>query len=289
MAAFLLPALVVYGVFLINPIIQTIYQSFFQWNGIAGSPMAFNGLDNYSAMLKSKEFWNALKNAGIFMLVGFFVQMPVSFLLALFVTSKLKGIRFFKTAFFIPVVLPMTAIGIMWNFILWPTGGLLNSILQVLGMSAESLPSWLGINLAPITIPLVNTWVFVGYNMVIFAAGIVSIPSDIYEAAKIDGATGLKQVLHITIPLLRDTFKIYSVLCITGCLKVFEIVFVMTGGGPNGASDVPATLLYYAAFRHQKPSLAMAISVAVLILALLGSFILNKLLQTDKEYKELRA
>ena len=288
-AAFLLPAVAVYAVFLISPIAQTVYQSFFKWNGIAGSPMVFNGLSNYGAMLRSKDFWNALKNSGIFMLVGFGIQMPIAFLLALFITSKLKGVRFFKTAFFIPVVLPMTAIGIMWNFILWPMGGLLNNILQVFGMSADAMPNWLGIHLAPITIPLVSAWAFVGYNMLIFAAGIVSIPTDIYEAAMIDGATGLKQVLYITIPLLRDSFKIYAVLCVTGCLKVFEIVFVMTGGGPNGASDVPATLLYYAAFRHQKPSLAMAISVAVLILALVSSLLLNKLLQTGKRSKGVRA
>lgn len=286
---FLLPAVAVYAVFLISPIAQTVYQSFFKWNGIAGSPMVFGGLDNYRVMLRNKDFWRALQNAGIFMLVGFCVQMPIAFLLALLITSKLKGVRFFKTAFFIPVVLPMTAIGIMWNFILWPMGGLLNNILQVLGMSANAMPNWLGIHLAPITIPLVNAWAFVGYNMIIFAAGIVGVPAELYEAAMIDGAMGLKQVLHITIPLLRDSFKIYAVLCVTGCLKVFEIVFVMTGGGPNGASDVPATLLYYAAFRHQKPSLAMAISVAVLILALLSSLLLGKLLQTDKEDKEVRA
>ena len=288
--AFLLPALAVYTIFLISPIAQTIYQSFFKWNGIASSPMVFNGLDNYSSLLQNKEFWRALKNAGLFALVGFGIQMPISFLLALFTTSKLKGVRFFKTAFFVPVVLPMTAIAIMWNFIFYPAGGLLNGILEGLGIVASGgqFPDWLGIKLAPIIIPLVNTWVFVGLNMIIFAAGIVSIPSDIYEAAAIDGATGIKQVRHITIPLLKDTFKIYSVLCITGCLKVFEIVFMMTGGGPNGASDVPATLLYYAAFRHQKPSLAMAISVAVLVLALVSSLLLNKLLQTDRQPKEAK-
>lgn len=278
---FLLPAVAVYAVFLVTPILQTVYQSFFRWNGIATSPMVFSGLDNYRALLQNKEFWRALKNAGIFMLVGFAVQMPISFLLALFTTSKLKGMRFFKTAFFVPVILPMTAIGIMWNFILWPTGGLLNSLLQTLGMGGL-IQDWLGARMAPFTIPLVNTWVFVGQNMIIFAAGIVGIPSSISEAALIDGATGLKKLTHITLPLLKDTFKIYAVLCVTGCLKVFEIVYVMTSGGPNGASDVPATLLYYAAFRHQKPSLAMTIGVAILALAFAGSAVLNKLLKTER-------
>lgn len=280
-ALFLLPALLLYTVILINPIIQTVYQSFFSWNGIAQSPMVFNGLNNFSQLLANAAFWRALKNVGIFLLVGFMIQMPISFLLALYTTSKLRFMRFYKTSFFIPVVLPMAAIGIMWNFILWPNNGLLNGLLQALGLGSL-IKDWLGSpSVVPFTIPLVNTWVFVGQNMLIFAAGIVNIPRELHEAAQIDGATGTKRLFRITLPLLKETFKIYAILCITGCLKVFDIIYVMTKGGPNGASDVPATLLYYSAFRYDNYGFANAIGVVILVLGLGGSVLLNKFLKAE--------
>ena len=280
-ALFLLPALAVYTIFLINPVFQTVYQSFFDWNGIAQSPMVFSGLSNYRQILTSAPFARALRNVGIFLLLGFLIQMPISLMLGLFITGKLKFLRFFKVAFFIPVVLPMTAIGIMWSFILMPKVGLLDTLLRTLGLGSL-VQSWLGnMGVVPYTIPAINTWVFVGQNMLIFAAGIVGISGDIYEAAEIDGAVGLRKLILVTVPMLKETFKIYAILCVTGCLKVFDIIYVLTSGGPNGASDVPATLLYYSAFRYQRYGYANAIGVVILVLCLGGSLLLNRLLKVE--------
>ncbi|HEX2926585.1 MAG TPA: sugar ABC transporter permease [Ruminiclostridium sp.] len=282
---FVLPALLLYTVLLINPVVQSVKMSFFSWNGIAQSPQIFVGLDNYKELIHSSEFWRALANVGKFLVVGFVLQMPVAFILSLIITSKIKGIKFFKTIFFIPVILPITAISIMWTFILWPTGGALNSVLQALGMHGL-IKDWLGDpNIVAITIPLINLWIAAGLNMIIFSAGIVNIPEDLYEAAEIDGATGFKKVWNITLPLLKETIKIYAVLCVTGCLKVFDIVYVMTSGGPNGASDVPATLLYYSAFKYQKYGFASSIGTVILVLGLVVSILINKFVSNDEPNK----
>ena len=127
---FIFPAVLLFSVLLIYPILRTTYESFFTWNGIAQSPLEYVGLDNFAAIFTKPVFWNAMKNVGLFVIVGFVLQMPLAFLMALFTTGKYKGIPFFKTAFFMPVILPMTAIGIMWRFILWPDGGMLNALLQ---------------------------------------------------------------------------------------------------------------------------------------------------------------
>lgn len=278
---FVLPAFLLYTILLINPILQAVYQSFFSWDGIAQSSLVFAGLDNYRELMASSEFWRALANVGKFVIVGFLLQMPVSFILSLVITSKIKAVRFFKTAYFLPVIFPMTAIAIMWNFILWPTGGLLDAIMQVFGLGGL-IQDWLGDpNVVSFTVPLVNMWVYAGLNMIIFAAGIVGIPNDIYEAAEIDGASGFSRIWRITVPLMKESFKIYAIMCITGCLRVFDIVFVMTGGGPNGASDVPASLLYYSAFRWQKFGIANSIGTVILVLGLVTSALMNKFISSE--------
>ena len=280
---FLLPAVLIYTTILIYPITQTIYQSFFSWNGIAQSALEFVGLDNYKALYGNKEFFQALANSGRFLVVGFVLQMPISFLLGLFITSKFRFVKGFKTSYFLPVVLPMTAVGIMWGFILLPGDGLFNEVLNLLGLGFL-VQDWLGsITVVSWTLPMVNLWASVGLNMIIFSAGIVNIPSDIYEAAEIDGATGLAKIFRITIPLMKNTFKTYAILCITGCLKVFDIVFIMTSGGPNKASDVPATMLYYSGFKYQRFGLANSIGVSIFVLGLIASILINKFIRNGDD------
>ena len=119
---FLVPALTLFCVFLLNPIIQAVIMSFYKWKGIAGAPMTFVGINNYISVMKSGTFWLSLRNSLFFMIGGFVVLMPLAFVLAYIVTSKIKGVRFFKTAYYIPVMLPVTAVGLMWVYILQPTG-----------------------------------------------------------------------------------------------------------------------------------------------------------------------
>lgn len=279
---FLAPALTIYATFLLIPIFQSIYMSFFKWKGIANVPMVFVGLKNYQRIFSNPAFWNSLVNVLWFIAGGFIVLMPLSFFLATIITKNIGGTRFYKTSFFIPVVLPMTAVGLMWVYILQPNGGLLNSLLEIMGMSGL-IRNWLGDpDIAIISVVLVNEWVYAGFNMLIFAAGLVAIPESLFESAKIDGANSLQRIVHITLPLMKESIKIFSIMCVTGCLRHFDLVFIMTGGGPARATETPATLLYNEAFKYRNFGPGNAIGVFILVSGLIISILLNKFLVQEE-------
>ncbi len=277
----LLPAVTLVLVFIVNPIIQSIYLSFFRWKGVLGGSMPFVGIDNYTRVLSSGQFWNAMKNTLFFMIGGFCILMPLSFILALIITSKIKFVRFFKASYFMPVMLPLTAVGLMWVFIFEPNWGVVNTLLENFGFG-NLKRNWLGEpNLNIWIVILVNEWVYAGFNMLIFAVGIIAIPQSLYEAAVIDGCRYWQKLKHITIPLSRESFKIFSIMCMTGCLRHFDLVYMMTRGGPNRSSEMPAIMLYNEAFVFRNFGQGNAIGVIILILGLSGSIILNKSLYQD--------
>ncbi|MBC7961072.1 MAG: sugar ABC transporter permease, partial [Vallitaleaceae bacterium] len=233
----MLPALSLYGFFLLNPIIQSIYMSFFSWNGIKSVPMKFVGIGNYEAIFSNPRFLKAFINSGWFMVGGFVLLMPLAFVLALIIVSNLKGTKFFKAAYFIPVVLPITAVGLVWTYMLYPDGGVVNSLIRFIGYNG-AIPNWLGNpQTAIFTTIFVNEWIYAGFNMLIFAAGMVAIPEEVFEAATIDGANGLQRIFYIMVPLMKESFKVFAVLCVTGCMRTFDLVFVMTGGGPAHSTE----------------------------------------------------
>lgn len=276
-----MPALFLLIAFILYPVCNTIYLSFCKWNGIYGSPVEFVAFKNYLQVLKDNFFWKSLFNSIFFMIGGFFILMPLSFGLALIITSKLKGRNFFKTAYFMPMMLSTTAVGLMWVYLLNPSYGAINQFLGTLGLE-NCMQDWLstpGLNIWCVI--LVNEWMAAGYNMLIFAAGLVSIPSDIYEAASIDGCTGWKKIKYISIPLCKDSFKIFSVLCVTGCLRTFDLIWAMTKGGPNHTSEVPASLLYNEAFSYKAFGKSSAIGVLLLIIGITLSIILNNRLKKE--------
>jgi len=275
----LLPAVLLYCMFLLIPIFQSVYMSFFSWKGIASIPMVFVGLRNYVKTISSPRFWISIVNTGWFIAGGFIVLMPLSFSLALIITSRLRNIRLFKTAYFLPVVLPITAISLVWSYLLYPNGGLVNSLLEMAGIKG---PNWLGDpRYAIFTVVLVNEWIYAGLNMLIFAAGMMAIPEDIYEAATIDGAGSIQKVFLITIPNLSESFRIFSILCVTGSLRSFDLIFVMTNGGPAHATVMPALLLYNEAFRYQNFGGGASIGVIILVVGLGLSLLLNKFISTE--------
>ncbi len=279
-ALLMFPALFLYGFFLLNPIIQSIYMSFFSWNGIKSVPMKFVGISNYQRIFASPRFWNAFMNSGWFMIGGFVVLMPLSFTLAMIIVSNLKGKKFFKAAYFMPVILPITAVGLIWTYMLYPDGGVVNSIIRFVGYRG-SIPNWLGDpKIAIMTVVLVNEWIYAGFNMLIFAAGMVGIPDETFEAATIDGANGWQKICYIMIPLMKESFKVFSVLCVTGCMRTFDLVFVMTGGGPAHATEVPATLLYNEAFKYQNFGGGNAVGVFILVVGMMLSLMFNKFLNS---------
>ncbi|MNH93567.1 L-arabinose transport system permease protein AraP [compost metagenome] len=278
--AFLLPAFLLYTIAYVVPMFQTAYMSFFSWNGIKNVPLVFVGWDNYIQMFHKPEFYRSLKNIGVFILSSFILILPIAFAFALLITSKLKGKRFFKVAFFMPSILPLTAVGLMWQFLLKGDGGLVNTVISALGMSSLTR-DWLGEPaIAIYVVVIVNAWIYCGLNMIIFASGLVAIPEDLYEAASLDGASGFKRLMFITVPLMRETLKIFSILAVTQSLRVFGQIFVMTNGGPNGATDVPTTLLYYESFKYNNFGVGNSIGTFIIVAALASTVLLNQLMNS---------
>jgi raffinose/stachyose/melibiose transport system permease protein len=277
----LLPAFGLYCLFQIYPITQSIYMSFFKWKGIANTALIPVGFDNYRRIAVDPYFWHSLGNSGWFMVGGFLVLMPLSYGLALVITSRLRGLRFFKTSFFMPVILPITAVGLMWVYIFEPNWGLVNSFFHIVGLDSWAR-NWLGEpDISIFVVILVNEWIYAGFNMLIFAAGIMAIPEEIYEAARIEGASYLQCLRYLTLPMTKESFKIFSVLCVTGCLKTFDLVYIMTRGGPNHATEMPTTLLYSQAFVYRNFGQGNAIGVVILVLGLVLSILLNKFLNQE--------
>lgn len=281
---FLFPALLLLTVFILYPVFSTLRLSFNSWRGIFGVPLEFVGLENYIKVLTSSTFWNAMLNSGYFMAGTFLILMPLAFMLGLLVTSKLRGTGFMKTMYYLPVILGTTTVALMWRGMLNPNTGILAGILSAVGRE-DLIIDWLStptVNI--ITTVLVNSWMFSGFNMLIFAAGLAAIPEVINEAAIIDGCNNVQKTWHITIPLCKNSFKIFSILGITGCLKVFDIVFAMTGGGPNQASATPGILVYQFAYAYRNYGRSTAVAIILLVLGVVLSASLNKILRQDDLY-----
>ena len=274
-AALMAPALIIYTVFFILPIWETAVLSAFDWNGIPMIPRVFIGLQNYITMFSDPSFYNALFNSFAFIVTTVLVIMPASFLLAYIIFSGLRKSGLFKTIFYFPTILPMTATGLMWSIMLLMDGGAVNTVLGMLRLPSNV--DWLGHQSLVIwTVTLVNAWMFIGQNMLFFLAGLSNISKDVLDAASIDGASGWSKMRSIILPGIRESFKIFLVLGISGSLKVFDIIFVMTGGGPGNASDVPATMLYKHSFIYRQFGYGSAIGVFILLSSVFVSFLLTK-------------
>ncbi len=275
-----LPVLV-YSVFFIYPIVYTVYLSMMKWNGMANVKKVFIGFQNYVTLFSQSVFRHSLGNAVVFMVVSLVVIFPISFLLALLVSRRTKINSFLRTAYYIPTLLPMAATGMMWMFMLAYNGGAVNEILGLFGISPHD---WLGdTKMAIWIVALVNSWMYIGSNMLIFVTGITNVPSDIVEAAIVDGAGPLQRIVHITIPNMKETFKVFLTSAIAGSVKVFDIIYVMTDGGPGTATDVPATLMYDQAFLSSRFGYASSIGVFIIFLSLLITFTLNFFLDEKEE------
>lgn len=280
---FLLPAILVCVIFIIYPVFDTFDLSFRKWNGMFGAVKEWVGLENYKKILSDKLFWNAMLNSLYFMIGGFLILMPLAFGLALLVTSKIRGTSFFRTCYFLPNMLGTTAVALMWTFMLNPNFGILNTIANVLGLDM-AIPDVLTLKTVNVwTVVLVNEWMYAGYNMLIFAAGLVAIPEDLNEAAALDGATGWQRVRYITLPLMKNSFKVFAILCITGCLKVFDIIWAMTRGGPNDISSTPSIMLYTQGFSYKLFGRSSAYGVILLVLGIVLSVLTNHIFREDKD------
>ena len=275
---FVFPALLIYSLFVLYPIISNVYLSLFKTNLMSAGE--FVGLRNYVMLSKDSIFVSALKNNMLMVLGSLIAHLPISLIFANWLFRKIRGTLFFQTVFFMPCVICGVAVGLLWTFIYHSEFGLLNNLLSMVGISG---PEWLSDkNTALISIIIVVMWQYVGYHMIIQLAAMRAIPQDLYEAADIDGATRWQQFTNITFPMIKYILRIDCVLIITGSLKYYDLVAVMTGGGPNHATELMSSYMFRLGFRTLKYGSAAAIGVVLLVLCILTIVLSNLAFRTDK-------
>ncbi len=260
---FLIPALAIFLLFVVWPIIQSAGFSFLTWNGVQTPTPA--GLANYQRLLADPVFWRAISNNILVVIWSLITQIPIAIGLAILLTGKLKGSAFFRTLYFAPLVLSDVLVASVWGWIYNAPIGMLNSFLKSIHLPPLG---WLGdSNLSMLCILIVSTWRFLGFYIVIYIAAIQGVPEELYEAARIDGGSGWQLHRYITIPLLLPTTRINSALILIGSLKFFDLVWVMTQGGPSHSSEVLATYMFKEAFQSNEWGYASAIAFALFLLA----------------------
>lgn len=279
-AVFVLPALILFVCMGVVPLLVTGYYGLFDYDGIGEK--VFLGLRNYIDLFTKDEYFpKAIGNSFILAAGSLFVQIPIALLLALILANGVKGESFFRTIYFLPTVISSMVIGQLWCKI-FNSEGLLNAILRLFGGQGDT--AWLvNPDTAYLSTVVPAVWQSIGYHMLILYAGIKNISPEYYEAAKIDGATGVKAAIKITIPLLMPTIKVCATFALVGSLRVYDLVYVMTAGGPNHVSEVPATLMFDNLFKKGLYGYGSAQAFFIVFECLFFSFLLNRVF---KKYEE---
>jgi len=278
---FIIPNFLGVTVFVLLPVIAGLVISFTKWD-LLTSPI-WTGINNYRQLFYDPLFWKGLKNSAYYSLLTVPTGIAVSLLLALLVNIPLKGINIFRTIYFVPVVTSITAISLVWKWLYNPEFGILNFILDKFGLPPQQ---WLNdVKLAMPCIALMSIWRGMGYNMVIFLAGIKAIPTQLYEAAKIDGANRFQMLWRITLPLLRPTLFFVLVMSIISSLQVFGEIYVMTDGGPGNATLTYNYFLYQNAFLWFKMGYAASLGYILFLIIFILTLIQFKVLGSRVSYE----
>lgn len=273
----LVPAGVLILLFLIVPILLTFILAFTNARLISPQPARFIGFDNFIRLFGSDTFWASLRNTVIFAVVIVPVQSALALGLAILINVKIRGVNFFRTIYFLPVVTSIVVVSILWLFLYQPNG-LINALLATVGIQG---PDWLGNpNTALFAIIMLSIWQAVGFHMVIWLSGLQTIPGELYEAADIDGATGWQKFAHVTWPGLRQTRTFILITITIAAFALFSQVNIMTDGGPL---DATTTLVYQAVrtgFQQQQTGYASAISLVFFVLVLMVTLVQRFLTRT---------
>ncbi|AOY04831.1 carbohydrate ABC transporter permease [Bacillus subtilis] len=280
---FLVPALV-FLLFVYIPIFENVFLSLFQWSSFSPEK-TFIGLKNYVKLFHDPVFYQALTNNVLYAVISIVCQVFGGLILAAVLEDKLvrKWSPFFRTVFFLPVVISMTVIALLFDFIYNPETGLLNQLLQAIGLD-QLTRAWLGDDsTAMLSVIFVSQWQSVGYIAMLYIVSIQKIPDELYEAARLDGAGKIQQFFHITVPQTKEMSFVAVVMTLTGAFTVFNEPYILTGGGPGNASEVLSTFLYKSAFTKDMMGYASAIATVVLIITLALSLMQMKFFKTGKE------
>ena len=272
---FIAPAMTLIGVFFAIPVASALLLSFTDFDIYSIGDFKstrFVGLKNYTDLMAMPLFWQALRNTLYFVMVGGPLSAAASLAAALLVHSRLTRLKpFFRSAFFAPWVTTLVAVALVWRYIYHPQYGLLNAGLGLLGLGPVD---WLGDpNWAMPSIILLSVWKNFGYNMLVFLAGLSSIPEELYEAAALDGAGAWKRLRHITLPMLGPTFVFVGVVTMIASFQIFSEPYVMTQGGPLKSTTTLVLLMYEQGFRWWRLGLAAAIAVVLFLLTLGGTLL----------------
>jgi raffinose/stachyose/melibiose transport system permease protein len=267
---FVLPSLVLLAVFVYGPAIENIGYSLYSWSSMSAT-RKFVGLANYVELFNNPIFWTSLANNIIYAVISVVFQVFVALALAAVLEAGVFGPllkRFFRTTLFLPSILPVTVVGILWQLVYQPSIGLIDQLLFSTGLEQFSR-IWLGEEqTALVSVVMVSQWQWTGYMMALFMVAIAAIPRDLYEALALEGANRIQQFRYITAPGVRESTLILTIITIFGAFKVFDIVWVMTAGGPNHASEVLGTHMYRSAFRDDIAGYASAVATVIFFITL---------------------
>jgi raffinose/stachyose/melibiose transport system permease protein len=264
---FVLPALALYGVFLVSPAFQSIGISFTDWNGISPQYDVV-GFDNYARVFQDPVARLAIRNNLIWSAVTIVVPVVLGLLLAVLLNGSSRIMPILRTVFYMPAVLPLVAVAAIWGWLYDPTRGSINQILRVVGLDSLAQP-WLGQDSTALAAVIVaGVWVRTGFPMLLYLAALQGIPQELYESARVDGANRWQQFWHITMPGLRGTNFIVLALSVIESFKVFDLIFAMTNGGPGNSTQVLGTWMFANVFQYYHAGYGTAIAVIITLAAL---------------------
>jgi raffinose/stachyose/melibiose transport system permease protein len=267
---FALPALAVYAIFLVYPAFTSLWFSFTDWDGLSPTYNVV-GLDNYTNMPKDPVVIQAVINNIIWTVVTIVFPVAIGLALAILLNGKVRGKPIIRLIFYMPAVLPLIAVASIWGWLYNPEYGAINEFLRMIGLGGLAQP-WLGQDstaLAAVMVPAI--WLRVGFPMLLYLAALQGIPSEMYEAATVDGATRSQQFWHITMPSLRPAHYIVIALSLIDSFKVFDLIYAMTYGGPGTATQVMGTWMYANVFQYYQAGYGTAIAVAITVVAIIVS------------------
>jgi len=263
---FMLPALLLITFYMVYPAIKTVIMSFYDWDGFSSVGAEFVGIANYAKMLKMPKFWNALENNVIYTLCVVVTTVVMGMLLAIPIDRCIRGWKVFKFAFYIPTMLSVTVVGMLFKQILEPNNGLLNSLLIACGLESWAM-SWLSDpDIAMWVVLAVVTWQYAGTTMLLFLAAMASIPNDVHEAATLDGVSEVSRFFKITLPIIKRPVMVVVMLQLIFGFKSYDIFAVLTKGGPGTTTQVLSLLVTQTAFKNGQYGLACAIAVVMIVI-----------------------
>lgn len=280
---FLIPVFFFLVVYIFYPILDTFIISTYRWNGISADK-TFIGLSNWTALIADKTFWTAFLHNIVIMVCSIVIQIPIGLLLATFLEfiAKKKGVsKIFKTIWFLPYLMSSVAIGFLFTYALATNGGIISTVSGWLGGGNIDLLG--NQKTALFTVIVIIAWQFIPFYMVYAMAGYSGISADVYEAAVIDGATRGQYFWHIALPLLKPTLIAGAILSLVGSLKYFDLIYVMTGGGPGTSTELMATYMYKLSFSQFNMGYGSAVAAGMFILITAVALVSNKLLNRGGE------